>query len=276
MRHAVSTHLFVNHRLTVALLDRLVKAGIHEVEIFCARQHLDYRNRAQVEELAHWFRDSELKLHSMHSPMFSDTIWGRSGPNAVVSITEAEKSRRIAATDEIKRALEVAELIPFRYLIQHIGSSGEEYDDRKMDLAFTSLEELCIFAGHRQVEILIENIPNELSTPERLVYFANQTRLPVHFVFDTGHAHMAGGVKPGFEWMRDRIRSTHVHDNDAVNDIHLFPNGSRPGGIDWTECMELLRAGEKNYPLLVELREVPEMEHPLDEVRRVFDWLENL
>jgi sugar phosphate isomerase/epimerase len=94
MRHAVSTHLFVNHHLTVALLDRLVKAGFHEVEIFCARQHLDYRNRAQVEELAHWFRDSELKLHSMHSPMFSDTIWGRSGPNAVVSITEAEKSRR--------------------------------------------------------------------------------------------------------------------------------------------------------------------------------------
>ena len=68
MKHALSTHLFVNHRLTVALLDRIMRAGIPAVEIFCARQHLDYRDRAQIAELAHWFRDSELKLHSLHAP----------------------------------------------------------------------------------------------------------------------------------------------------------------------------------------------------------------
>src|SRR2546425_1127843 len=147
MRHVISTHVFVQHRLTVALLDRISKAGIGEIEIFCARQHLDYRNRAQIEEMAHWFRDSDLKLYSLHAPMFSDTMWGRSGPNAVISITEASKVKRIAATDEIKRALEVAELIPFRYLIQHIGVGGEEYSDRALDSAFNSLDELSIFAG---------------------------------------------------------------------------------------------------------------------------------
>ena len=276
MRHVLSTHLFVNHRLTVALLDRISKAGIGEIEVFCARQHLDYHNRAQTEELAHWFRDAELKLHSIHAPMYNDTIWGRSGPHAVVSITETEKVRRIAATDEIKRAIEVAELVPFRYLIQHLGSGGETYDDRKMEAAFTALEELCIFARHRGVEVLLENIPNELSTPERLVYFVNQTHLPVNFVFDTGHAHIGGGVKPAWERLRDRVRSTHVHDNDGVNDIHLFPQDGRAGGIDWRECMGLLRPGEAAYPLLLELREVAGLEHPLDEARRVFDWLESL
>ena len=35
-------------------------------------------------------------------------------------------------TDEIKRALDVAETIPFRYLIQHLGVSGEEFDERKI------------------------------------------------------------------------------------------------------------------------------------------------
>src|SRR5579885_2865745 len=125
MQHVISTHVFVQHRLTVALLDRIVKAGFTQIEIFCARQHIDYRNRAQVEELAHWFRDSELKVHSLHSPMYTDTIWGRSGPHAVISITESNKAKRIAATDEIKRALEIAEMIPFRYLIQHIGVGGE-------------------------------------------------------------------------------------------------------------------------------------------------------
>src|SRR5689334_23682793 len=86
--HALSTHLFVNHRLTTALLTRIQQAGIGAVEIFCARQHLDYQNKAQVAELGHWFRDSDLKLHSLHSPMYNDEIWGRSGPHAVITITQ--------------------------------------------------------------------------------------------------------------------------------------------------------------------------------------------
>src|SRR5436853_6990816 len=83
MNHALSTHLYVNHRLTSALLGRIQDAGIPAVEIFCARQHLDYRDKAQINELGHWFRDSTLKLHSLHSPMYNDELWGRSGPHAV-------------------------------------------------------------------------------------------------------------------------------------------------------------------------------------------------
>src|SRR5215831_11495304 len=142
MNHALSTHLFVNHRLTVALLTRIQQAGIPAVEIFCARQHLDYRNKVQVAELGHWFRDSELTLNSLHSPMYNDEIWGKSGPHAVVSITELTKARRLEVVDEIKRALEVAELIPFKFLIQHMGVSGEEFDMRKFDAAFSALEEI--------------------------------------------------------------------------------------------------------------------------------------
>src|SRR5215470_14266727 len=169
MNHAISTHLFVNHRLTTALLGRIQEAGIPAVEIFCARQHLDYRDKAQISELGHWFRDAELKLHSLHSPMYSDDVWGRSGPNAVVSIAEPLKARRIQAVDEIKRALEIAEVVPFRYLIQHLGVSGEEYDEHKIDAAFTALEEISLFARHRGVEVLIENTPNEMSSAERLL-----------------------------------------------------------------------------------------------------------
>jgi sugar phosphate isomerase/epimerase len=131
MDHVLSTHLFVNQRLTSALLTRIQSAGIGAVEIFCGRQHFDYRNKAQVTELGHWFKDSGLTLHSLHSPMFSDEIWGRSGPHAVVNLTEPVKSKRLVTVDEIKRALETAELIPCRYLIQHIGVAGEEFDLRK-------------------------------------------------------------------------------------------------------------------------------------------------
>src|SRR6266545_1252971 len=153
MKHMLSTHLFVGHRLTVAMLDRVQHAGIEAVEIFCARQHLDYYNKAQIAELGHWFRESDLKLHSLHSPMYNDEYWGRSGPQAVISITEPVKGARIKMVDEIKRALEIAEVIPFRYLIQHVGVGGEEYSERKIDAAFTCLEELSVFAKQRGVEI---------------------------------------------------------------------------------------------------------------------------
>ena len=156
MDHALSTHLFVNHRLTTALLTRIHQAGIGAVEIFCARQHLDYHDKAQINELGHWFRDSDLKLHSLHSPMYSDEIWGRSGPHALITITEQLKGERFRMVDEIKRALELAEVIPFRYLIQHIGVGGEEFDLRSFDAAFTALEELTVFARPRGVQILLD------------------------------------------------------------------------------------------------------------------------
>jgi sugar phosphate isomerase/epimerase len=275
MKHFVSTHYFVNHRLTVAMLSRLQQAGVEAVEIFCARQHLDYRNKAQVAELGHWFRDSTLQLHSLHSPMYTDEIWGRSGPHSVVTITEQVKSQRLQWVDEIKRAIEVAETIPFRYLIQHIGVSGEEFDLRKFDAAFSALEELSIFARQRGVEILLENIPNELSSAERLLQFQELTHIGLNYVFDTGHAHMGEGVARAFDLMKDRIRSTHIHDNNGVDDKHLWPLLQQGGTIDWKSAMSLLRSRGDQYPLLLELKEQPEFAvSAIDYVLQVFDRLE--
>src|SRR5580765_1650685 len=213
MQRALSTHLLVNHRLSNVLLDRIWEAGIPLVEIFCARQHLDYHTRVQITELGHWFRESELKLHSLHSPLHTDEFAGRSGPHAVINITEPVKSKRMPMLDEIKRTLEVAETIPFPYLIQHIGVTGQEYDERSVDAAFTALEEISLFARQRGVEVLLENIPNQLSTAERLLMFLSTTHLNLSVCLDIGHAHMNEGVETAYRLLKSRIRSTHVHDN---------------------------------------------------------------
>src|SRR5260370_30092799 len=214
MNHVLSTHLFVNHRLTSVWLDKIWDAGIPKVEIFCARQHLAWTNRAQVQELGHWFRDPRLQLHSLHLPMHTDDVWGRSGPQAVLTITEPSKPKRIAMVDEIKRAIEVVEIIPAKYLIQHLGVGNEEWDERKMDAALSSLEELNLFAKQRGAEILLENIPNHLSSGERLLRFLEFTHLDMHFCFDTAHANLMEGVEPAFDAMKERIHSTPIHDND--------------------------------------------------------------
>ncbi|MGD0497006.1 MAG: TIM barrel protein [Bryobacteraceae bacterium] len=273
MNHVLSTHLFVNHRLTTALLSRIQQAGIPAVEIFCAKQHLDYHNKAQVAELGHWFRDCDLKLHSLHAPIYTDEIWGRSGPHAVLTITESVKPKRLETVDEIKRALEIAEIVPFRYLIQHLGVGGEEFDERKFDAAFTALEELRVFAQPLGVEILLENIPNDLSSAARLAHFQEMTHIGMNYVFDTGHAHMNEGVEAAFRLMKERIRSTHVHDNDGKADAHLFPF---TGGIDWPGVMKMFRSRGDQFPLVLELKERPELTNPLDKVKEIFDRLEAL
>ncbi len=276
MNHALSTHLFVNHRLTTAGLDRIWQAGIPAVEIFFAKQHLDWTDQAQIGELGHFFRDCELKVHSVHSPMHTDDVWGRSGPHSVITITEPVKSKRIRMVDEIKRAIEFAETIPFRYLIQHIGVAGEEYDDAKAAAAFTALEELSNFARQRGVEILIENIPNALSSAERLIGFLDETHLNLGFCFDTGHANLHGGVEAAFAVMKDRIRSTHVHDNDGRNDRHLFPFFATGGTINWLKTMSLFRQCGDQFPLLLELKEAADLPHPLEQVAQILEKLESI
>src|SRR5438105_3264264 len=137
--------------------------------------------------------------------MYSDDVWGRSGPNAVLTITEPVKSKRLLILDEIKRALEISETIPFRYLIQHIGVKGEEYDERKIDSAFSALEEISLFARQRGVEVLLENTPNALSSAERLLMFLGTTHLDLNVCLDTGHANMNEGVETAYRLLKGRI-----------------------------------------------------------------------
>jgi sugar phosphate isomerase/epimerase len=251
MLRAMSTYVCVKERLHPGLLDGLVRGGAQAIEIFAARGHFDYSNRrAHVKEIAAWFRDSGVALNSMHSPMFNDYEWGRSGAPAI-NLTEPDKKRRYEAMDEIKRAIEVAEQIPFRFLVQHMGNSGDEFDAAKFEAGVNSLEHLRAFAKPLGVTLLVENIPNELSTAERLLDFI---RLP-HFTdvgvcFDVGHAYLAEGVAETFGKLKQYIRSTHVHDNQHDRDSHLWPGD---GKIEWKEAMALLRSAPQAPPLLMEI-----------------------
>lgn len=275
MQRIISSHLAVGNRLTTSWLGKVERAGFPAVEIFCARQHFDYRDTLQVADLGHWFRDSELKLHALHSPMFTDEVWGRSGPQTHINITERAKAERIQWVDEIKRALEVAETIPFRYLIQHLGVTGQEFSEYAIDAAFNSLEELQIFAGQRGVEILLENTPNELATAERLQLFNSMTHLKLNYCFDAGHANLGAGVEHEFEIMASRIRSLHLHGNNGKEDSHLFPF-AEGDNLDWAGTMKLLRSRPGQYPLLLELRDPGTNSNPLDEAKRVCGQLEEI
>src|SRR3981189_3310069 len=271
MLKAVSTYLYVKERLHPGILDGLARSGVQAIEIFAARQHLDYANRkAHVKESADWFRGTGVPLNSVHSPLYADYEWGRAGAPPV-NIASSDRAGRVDAMDEVKRALEIAEQIPFRFLVQHLGTTNESFDDRKFEAAMTSIEHLRAFAKPLGVRLLLENTPNELSTPERLVEMIQGSHFDdVGVCFDFGHAHMMSSVGEAFEIVRNYIRSTHVHDNDRNKDSHLWPGA---GTIDWKEAMELLRSAPQTPALLLEL-EGDEKVNALEKGGQTFEKLE--
>jgi sugar phosphate isomerase/epimerase len=271
MQKAVSTYLYVKERLHPGLLDGLKKSGAQAIEIFAARQHLDYANRKQhVREIADWFRSSGIPLNSVHSPLYGDYEFGRTGAPPV-NVASTDRAGRIEAMDEIKRALEIAEQIPFRFLVQHLGTSNESLDERKFEAAMTSVEHLRAFAKPLGVRILLENIPNELSTPDKLVEFIQASHFEdVGVCFDFGHAHIMSNVAEAFEIVKPHVRSTHVHDNAKDKDSHLWPG---EGTINWKEAMELLRSAPNTPPLLLEI-ESDEKVNPLEKIGAALEKLE--
>src|SRR6202049_3390432 len=267
MLKAVATYLYVKERLHPGILDGLTRNGVQAIEIFAARQHLDYANRkAHVKEIAEWFRGSGVPLNSVHSPLYADYEWGRTGAEPI-NLASTDRAGLVEAMDEVKRALEIAEQIPFRFLVQHLGLPNEGFSEKKFESAMTSIEHLRAFAKPLGVRILLENITNELSTPEKLVEMIRAAHFDdVGICFDLGHAHMMGSVSEAFETLKKHICSTHVHDNAKDRDSHLWPG---KGTIDWKEAMELLRSAPQTPALMLEL-EWDEKLNPLEKIGQTF------
>lgn len=237
MFRVLSTHLFLNHRLHPGLLDHAGRSDAEGIEIFAARQHFDYTSREHIQELAEWFGSSAVVPFSMHAPLFADREMGRGGEPAV-NLLHPEKSRRIDSMDEIKRALEAAERIPFRHLVLHLGEQSTMWSPQDMEYALTALEHLGAFARPLGVGLLVENLVSEMTTPEHLVLILESGHLDnVGVCLDLGHAHITVGVEQAIGALGKRIVSVHAHDNHGLKDEHLWPGD---GTIQWESAIEAL------------------------------------
>jgi sugar phosphate isomerase/epimerase len=280
MRRLLSTYLFISRKLTRELLGQIAAADFEGVEIFCSRAHFDYTNRAEVRAMAAALADLKLSLVSLHAPTSRDLSATREGGQPL-SICEVERVRRVEAMDELKRAIDVAEDLPFSRMIFHMGGSRETPDLRKRDAAFSTLEHLILHAKHVGVTICVENTTSEMGAPAYLRSFVDDTRLPLRFNFDIGHAHLADGpeedhIEAGFAPLRELVASVHVHDNHGEKDEHLQPYD---GSIDWEAAVKTLKtATEKNLALMLELKErigpeATSVQERLDGARKSLDRL---
>ena len=239
MLPVLSTHLFLRQRLHPGLLETAERSGASGVEIFAARQHFDYTSREHVSELAAWFSSNHLEPFSMHAPIYPDREMGRAGAPEV-DLIHPEKSRRIDAMDEIKRALEAAERIAFKQLVVHLGDRHATWSPRAMEYATTALEHLGAFSKPLGVRVLVENLTSDATSPEHLMTILDMAHLDqIGVCLDLGHAHISPGLLEAIGTLGNRITQLHVHDNHGLKDEHLWPGD---GTIDWPATVEALKA----------------------------------
>ncbi len=273
MLKAISSHVFLRSRLHPGLLDTLKRTGAEGIELFAARQHFDYSERSSVRELADWFRGNAVKPFSMHAPLFADYEMGRGGGPAV-NVVHHEKSRRIDAMDEIKRALEAAELIPFQYLVLHLGERDDEWSEHALEYSLTALEHLKTYASPLGVKLLVENIPNGVTEPGHLCEILRVGHFDtIGVCLDVGHAHFLGGVSEAAAELRPHIRSAHLHDNHGQRDEHLWPG---EGTIDWPSAYGSLQAATLAPAGVLEIHYAlgNEPEHVIEKAQRTFEQFE--
>jgi sugar phosphate isomerase/epimerase len=223
MDFGISTRCFGTTRLSRELLERLRRAEFGHIEIHAALPAFDYRVRSLNREVSQWFRDNEMAPPSLHLPFEEDILAAR----------HIERQR---ALDEIKRCLELSDLMPLKYAVLHIGTTGQAYNPVQFEHAYAVLSTIQSFAGLR---VLIETLDNQIATFERISEFKAASQIAgVGICYDTGHGDLDGPT--------DAI---HANDNDGNNDDHLWPfEGSR----NWPALVERLVLSSFEGPIILE------------------------
>ena len=236
-RFGVSTHLFHEERLTREHLVHIAAHDFDAVELFATRSHFDYHDARAIASLGEWLSDARLELHSVHAPVFEAIKGGQwVGP---LSNAAADEQRRTKAVAEARAAIDIARVLPYRFLVVHLGMpSGSPISpgDNQPAAARRSVEEIASLAAAAGVKVAIEVIPNALSSAETLVQLIEDDLegLDVGICLDYGHAHLMGDLVEAIEAVSGHMITTHMHDNGGRKDDHLVPFS---GSIDWDRAM---------------------------------------
>jgi sugar phosphate isomerase/epimerase len=268
MRFGISTHLYHDRRLEREHLEQIAEYGFEAIELFATRSHFDYRDDAAIANLADWLSGIGLSLESVHAPITdrfgAGDQWAATYSNAV-----GDSASRQAAVRETEAALQIAQRIPYRTIVVHLGTplSKNNPGDNNRAAALRSAEEICRRAEPLGVHVALEVIPNALSTTTSLVSMLEHDveSTQAGICMDFGHAFLAGDVPDAIEMAAEHLIATHVHDNHGRTDDHLVPFR---GSIDWDATLVTMQKIGYERMYMMELANTSSPAAVLEEARR--------
>ncbi|MEA3344904.1 MAG: sugar phosphate isomerase/epimerase family protein [Chloroflexota bacterium] len=209
-----------------------------------------------VERNAQLLRQAGIRIWSVHAPFGED-----------YNLSHPDEATRRRAVEYHKYVLERVALAGASVVVIHPGSHAKDEEvPRRIPLLLDSLEELIPVAERVEIRLALENMlphhpGSDFRELRRVVEEMGSEWLGV--CFDTGHAHVAGGVKEGMEVLSDLIINFHLADNDSIRDLHLQPPY---GTISWDDFLEVFRSMTFSSPIVVEAR--PWQGDGYDQLRR--------
>jgi sugar phosphate isomerase/epimerase len=232
-KFGVSTHLYHEERLQKSHVIEIAASGFEAVEVFATRSHFDYHDGAAIRSLKDWLAEARIGLHSVHAPITDVFASGRGQRSFSTAVRDS--GARKATMHEMSTALNIAKVIPFEFLVVHLGVPVAQQpgpEDNNREAAIRSVEEIVEMADAVGVKVALEIMDNDLSTAPDLVDILERSfdGANLGICMDVGHAHILGDTAEAIETTSEYLVTTHIHDNRRQSDDHLVPF---QGNINW-------------------------------------------
>ncbi len=233
-----------------------IEVGLNQPETF------DYQDPVDVDRLLQDLQDYGIRVNSVHAPF---------GKGRDISSPDDETHEH--GVDGLIDSIEFARLVESRIVIVHPSDMCANGRDRRVERARGVLREVSKVAEEAGIVLAVENLPPGYlaSTPDELLEIIDGTGShSVRVCFDTGHANLSGDALSIAETLLPITITLHVHDNDGINDEHLFPG---KGTIDWKKFGRAYREADSSASLVIETKSVPEHTwmQSFQELRSIFD-----
>ena len=150
---------------------------------------------------------------------------------------------------KMEKAIMIAALLECKYMVIHpimpygVNDAETDYAQETWDLNIEFFSQLLICARKNNVTVCLENMPFRnfsLSKPEKILKLV-ETINDKHFkvCLDTGHTALFPelSLSETVHKLGDFIKTIHVHDNNGIEDSHIFPTR---GIIDWSDFVKAL------------------------------------
>jgi len=263
MIFAVSTQVFEKEILSEDHLTLFKRLGFDDIEIFLTLPHFDWRDARYVAAMHTAIKKTGLSVCGVHAPWMPG-----------MDIASLEDEERKTSVMNVKMAVDLLQRLGGHILVVHPGAALGTSDDiaAKLKRSQESLSAVAKYCQERGVRIALENPPtNELGgDPERLrSLYDCLPQENIQACFDTGHAHIAGGLEL-WRSMAKEIVYVHLHDNNGVEDQHVPPGMGR---IDWEVFFQLLR--ESRFQGIVSL-ELSPIRNAVDVLLTSREWFRTM
>lgn len=251
-------------------LPAIRESGFSMLEVCSSPAHLDYHDRAAMEQAAARIHELGIEAYSFHAP-FAEHI----------DIASADEAKRTAAISEILKAAEAAALLNVHYFVIHPGpeqssdiSAAERFS--RMENVVASLNTVATRCRELGIMCVLENkLPHLLfgNTSDILWILDAMDTIEIGACLDTGHAAIAGDISTLLHKLAGHLKIIHAHDNNGSYDEHRTPGD---GMIDWERLLRDLVQTRFHGAFILELSSEPDMATTLAKARRGRQFLRTM